>query len=123
MADSATDQAELDTEVTEPEGADEEPQLDPEVAARRASALAHVKKFGEPVLRTRSRPVERFDTRADGLLVRPGRRVASHIAILLDQRRLTWQRRRAPTTRNPQSRNSTRPARSARNFAATGQEA
>jgi peptide deformylase len=61
MAESATDQAELDTEVAEPEGAEEEPQLDPEVAARRAAALAHVKKFGEPVLRTRSRPVERFD--------------------------------------------------------------
>jgi peptide deformylase len=61
MAESATDQAELDTEVTEPEGAEEEPQLDPEAAARRASALAHVKKFGEPVLRIRSRPVDRFD--------------------------------------------------------------
>src|SRR6201995_2003752 len=61
MADSATDQAELDTEVTEPEGEEDEHQLDPEVAARRAAALAHVKKFGEPVLRTRSRPVERFD--------------------------------------------------------------
>src|SRR6201995_2394933 len=61
MADSATDQAELDTEVVEPDGEEAEPQLDPEVAARRAAALAHVKKFGEPVLRTRSRPVERFD--------------------------------------------------------------
>src|ERR1700759_5848267 len=61
MADSATDQAQPDTEVVEADGAEEEPQLDPEVAARRAAALAHVKKFGEPVLRTRSRPVERFD--------------------------------------------------------------
>jgi len=61
MAESATDQAELDTELTDPEGEEEEPQLDPEVVARRAAALAHVKKFGEPVLRTRSRPVERFD--------------------------------------------------------------
>src|ERR1700743_1964142 len=61
MADSATDQAELAPELTVPEGEEEEPQLDPEVAARRAAALAHVKKFGEPVLRTRSRPVDRFD--------------------------------------------------------------
>jgi peptide deformylase len=39
----------------------EEPQLDPEVAARRAAALARIRKFGDPVLRTRARPVERFD--------------------------------------------------------------
>ena len=41
------------------EGHEEE--LDPEVAARRAAALAHVRKFGDPVLRTKARPVERFD--------------------------------------------------------------
>jgi peptide deformylase len=40
---------------------DDEPQLDPEVAARRAAALAHIRKFGDPVLRTKARPVERFD--------------------------------------------------------------
>jgi peptide deformylase len=40
---------------------DEEEQLDPEVAARRAAALAHVRKFGDPVLRTGARPVDRFD--------------------------------------------------------------
>jgi peptide deformylase len=59
------------TEVAEPqdpeqldapeEGAAEEEDLDPEVAARRAAALAHVRKFGDPVLRTRARPVDRFD--------------------------------------------------------------
>lgn len=42
-------------EATEPE------ELDPEVAARRDAALAHVRKFGDPVLRTRARPVDRFD--------------------------------------------------------------
>jgi peptide deformylase len=40
---------------------EDEPELDPEVAARRASALAHVRKFGDPVLKTRARPVESFD--------------------------------------------------------------
>jgi peptide deformylase len=40
---------------------EDEPALDPEVAARRAAALSHVRKFGDPVLRTRARPVERFD--------------------------------------------------------------
>jgi peptide deformylase len=31
------------------------------VAARRAAALASIRRFGDPVLRTRARPVERFD--------------------------------------------------------------
>jgi peptide deformylase len=38
-----------------------EPELDPEVAARRAAALARIRKFGDPVLRTRAREVERID--------------------------------------------------------------
>jgi peptide deformylase len=38
----------------------EEP-LDPEQVRRRAAALAHVRKFGDPVLRTRALEVERFD--------------------------------------------------------------
>jgi peptide deformylase len=47
----------------EPDEAEEsgEPDLDPEVAARRAAALSHVRKFGDPVLRTQARPVDRFD--------------------------------------------------------------
>jgi peptide deformylase len=40
---------------------EEEPQLDPEIAARRAGALAHVRRFGDPVLKARAVPVERFD--------------------------------------------------------------
>jgi peptide deformylase len=38
-----------------------QPQLDPEVRARRDAALTHVRKFGDPVLKTTARPVERFD--------------------------------------------------------------
>jgi len=34
---------------------------DPEVAARRAAALADVRMWGDPVLRSVARPVERFD--------------------------------------------------------------
>jgi hypothetical protein len=30
------------------------PELDPETAARRTAALAHIRQFGDPVLRTRS---------------------------------------------------------------------
>jgi peptide deformylase len=40
---------------------EEEEKLDPLLAARRAAALARVRKWGDPVLRTRARPVERFD--------------------------------------------------------------
>jgi peptide deformylase len=66
VANQATDPASLEPdpspEPDEPERApEEEPELDPEVAARRAAALAHVRKFGDPVLRTRARPVDRFD--------------------------------------------------------------
>jgi peptide deformylase len=54
-----------DFEAFEVEPADdeesEEPELDPEVAARRVAALARIRKFGDPVLRTKARPVERFD--------------------------------------------------------------
>jgi peptide deformylase len=39
----------------------EEPQLEPEIAARRDAALAQVRKFGDPVLRTRARRVGEFD--------------------------------------------------------------
>jgi peptide deformylase len=48
-------------EVEPEEELGEEPRLDPETAARRAAALAHVRRYGDPVLRTRARPVERFD--------------------------------------------------------------
>jgi len=36
-------------------------ELDPEVKARRDAALARVRKLGDPVLRARALPVERFD--------------------------------------------------------------
>ena len=41
----------------------EEPQerLDPETRARREAALRFVRKYGDPVLRSRARPVEEFD--------------------------------------------------------------
>lgn len=45
----------------EAEPGDELEELAPEVAARRAAALAHVRRFGDPVLRTRARPVEKID--------------------------------------------------------------
>jgi peptide deformylase len=50
--------SESETEVTE---AREEADLDPEIAERRRAALAHVRMFGDPVLRATARPVEVFD--------------------------------------------------------------
>jgi peptide deformylase len=41
--------------------ADDEHEIDPETRARRDAALAQVRTLGDPVLRTRARPVERFD--------------------------------------------------------------
>ena len=38
-----------------------EPELDPETIARRDAALAQIRSFGDPVLRTKARPIERFD--------------------------------------------------------------
>src|SRR5436190_23379408 len=44
------------------EGPDVEPPgLDPETRARREAALQHVRVYGDPVLRTEARPVDRFD--------------------------------------------------------------
>lgn len=64
MADHTTSSLEPEEtfEVEPPD--DEQPEqveLDPEVAARRDAALARVRKFGDPVLRTRARPVGEFD--------------------------------------------------------------
>ncbi len=54
---SSSQQEEADVEA----GEDERRELDPATRARRDSALEHVHKFGDPVLRTRARAVERFD--------------------------------------------------------------
>ncbi len=54
---SSAQQEEADVEA----GEDERRELDPATRARRDSALEHVHKFGDPVLRTRARAVERFD--------------------------------------------------------------
>lgn len=57
MSEDVTEQLSEEEEERE----DEVEELDPEIAARRAAALAHVRKFGDPVLRTRARPVEVID--------------------------------------------------------------
>lgn len=48
--------------VEEPEETDEEhEQLDPELAARRAAAMSFIRRLGDPVLKSRATPVDRFD--------------------------------------------------------------
>ena len=68
MADHATQHAdprdtevESATELEEHDAETEDEELDPEAVARRAAALSRIRKFGDPVLRTRARPVDRFD--------------------------------------------------------------
>jgi peptide deformylase len=51
----------MDAEVEPEEGASTVAELDPETRARRDTALRHVRKFGDPVLRTTALPVDRFD--------------------------------------------------------------
>jgi peptide deformylase len=49
-------------ELAQEEPVEERPApLDPETRARRDAALRHVRKYGDPALRTRARPVEVFD--------------------------------------------------------------
>jgi peptide deformylase len=67
----AAEQLEPDEPEIEAEH-DDEAELDPEVAARRAAALAHVRKFGDPVLKTRARPVETIDDALRAEIARMG---------------------------------------------------
>ena len=55
-------QDELETEPIEPEGPDDEraEELDAETLERRRHALANVRKFGDPVLRSPASPVENY---------------------------------------------------------------
>jgi peptide deformylase len=57
---------EHDLEPVEPEGPaqdeqEERPQLDPETEARRAAAMSFIRRLGDPVLKSRATPVDRFD--------------------------------------------------------------
>ena len=65
MSDSTTETtAEATLEQDLEASVDAEPkeaELDPETAARRQAALAQIRQFGDPVLRTKARPIERFD--------------------------------------------------------------
>jgi peptide deformylase len=87
--DVGPDGPELDTDEPDPDGPDldtdegdpEEPGLDPEVIARRDAALARVRKFGDPVLRTRARPVDRFDDALRDEILRMGELMSDALGV------------------------------------------
>ena len=58
---------------------DAPPPLDPEVLARRDAALRHVRKLGDPILKTKARQVERFDDELRDEVTRMG--VLMHDAL------------------------------------------
>jgi peptide deformylase len=55
--------------------------LDPEVRARRDAALRHVRKYGDPVLKTRAREIERFDDALRDEVERMGRLMNDALGI------------------------------------------
>src|SRR5947209_17120948 len=67
-----------DFEVEEVEDA---PALDPEVAERRRRALAHVRQYGDPVLRAKALPVEIFDDELRAEVARMGRLMHDSLGI------------------------------------------
>jgi peptide deformylase len=67
-------------EAPQPDPAEHE-QPDPELAARRAAALAHVRQFGDPVLKSRARPVERFDAELRAEVEQMGRLMEDALGI------------------------------------------
>jgi peptide deformylase len=84
VTDQPTSSLEPD-ETFEVEPADDEgppePELDPEVAARRDAALANVRKFGDPVLRTKARPVGQFDAALRSEIERMGELMGDALGV------------------------------------------
>ena len=63
MADEGPERDELEPDLSEPldPEADEKPRLDPELEARRVAAMSFIRRYGDPVLKSRATPVDRFD--------------------------------------------------------------
>ncbi|HEX3391784.1 MAG TPA: peptide deformylase [Solirubrobacteraceae bacterium] len=67
-----SDEQIMDAEVESEEGTPVLAELDAETRARRVLALRHVRKFGDPVLRTKALPVEHFDAALQAEVERMG---------------------------------------------------
>ena len=59
----------------------EEVRLDPEVEARRAAAMSFVRRFGDPVLKSRATPVDRFDDGLQAQVARMGGLMADSMGV------------------------------------------
>jgi peptide deformylase len=70
-----------DFEVEEIEGAEGPPPLDPEVAERRRVALQQVRQYGDPVLRTKARPIDVFDDALRAEVARMGALMSDSLGI------------------------------------------
>jgi peptide deformylase len=57
------------------------PQLDPELDARRRAALAHIRTFGDPALRTKAVDVDTFDHALAEEVVRMGRLMSDALGV------------------------------------------
>jgi peptide deformylase len=51
----------IDPEADESRDTEETPALDPEAEARRVAAMSFIRRLGDPVLKSRATPVDRFD--------------------------------------------------------------
>jgi peptide deformylase len=58
MAQEEREQPDVERDESGPE---EAPALDPELEARRVAAMSLIRRFGDPVLKSRAAPVDRFD--------------------------------------------------------------
>jgi peptide deformylase len=83
---------EIEPEEVEPD-AGAAPVLDDEARARRAAALAHVRQFGDPVLRAAARSVDVFDDELRREVARMGRLMEDSIGIGLAATQLGQLRR------------------------------
>jgi peptide deformylase len=70
-------------EQQEPIEAEEqqEPALDPEVEARRVAAMSFVRRLGDPVLKSRATPVDRFDNSLKGQVGRMAGLMADALGV------------------------------------------
>jgi peptide deformylase len=70
-----------DVEVEREEGAPPVAELDPETRAKRDAALAYVRKLGDPVLRARAVPVDKFDERLAAEVERMGELMVDALGV------------------------------------------
>ncbi len=73
----AEDEAVIDGEDEAPPP----PQIDPEVLARREAALRRIRQFGDPILRTKARRVDHFDSALREEIERMGRTMSDAIGV------------------------------------------